>query len=55
MAARLSTLRASRTLLPGLFIFNDFWYSFLFEAESTPGPVRPEGLGQLKKKHLIRI
>jgi hypothetical protein len=32
-----------------LFIFKDSWYSFLLEAESTPGPVRPEGLGQFKK------
>jgi hypothetical protein len=46
MAARLSALRAGRTLPPGFFIFKDSWYSFLLEAESTPGPVRPEGLGQ---------
>jgi hypothetical protein len=38
MAARLSALRAGRTLPPGLFIFKDSWYSFLLEAESTPGP-----------------
>jgi hypothetical protein len=55
MAARLSALRAGRTLPPGFFffiiiIFKDSWYSFLLETESTPGPVRPEGLGQLKKK-----
>jgi hypothetical protein len=49
MAARLSALRASRTLSPGFFIFKDSWYSFLLEAESTPGPVRPEGLGHFKK------
>jgi hypothetical protein len=50
MAARLSALRASRTLPPGFFIFfKDSWYSFLLEAESTPRPVRPEGLGQFKK------
>jgi hypothetical protein len=49
MAARLSALRAGRTLLPGFFIFKDSWYSFLLEAQSTPGPVRPEGLGQFKK------
>jgi hypothetical protein len=49
MAARLSALRAGRTLLPGFFIFKDS--SFLLEAESTPGPVRLEGLGQLKKKN----
>jgi hypothetical protein len=42
MAARLSALRASRTLPPGFFIFKDSWYSFLLEAES-------EGLGQFKK------
>jgi hypothetical protein len=41
MAARLSALRADRTLPPGFFIiFKDSWYSFLLEAESTPGPVR---------------
>jgi hypothetical protein len=50
MAARLSALCAGRTLPPGLFIFKDSWYSFLLEAESTPGPVQPEGLGQFKKK-----
>jgi hypothetical protein len=49
MAARLSALRAGRTLLLGLFIFKDSRYSFLLEAESTPGPVRPEGLGKFKK------
>jgi hypothetical protein len=49
MAARLSALRVGRTLPPGFFIFEVSWYSFLLEAESTPGPVRPEGLGQLKK------
>jgi hypothetical protein len=36
-------------LYPQVFIFKDSWYSFLLEAESTPGPVRPEGLGELKK------
>jgi hypothetical protein len=46
MAARLSALCASRTLPPGFFIFKDSWYSFLLEAESTPGPVRPEGHGK---------
>jgi hypothetical protein len=46
VAARLSALRAGRTLPPGFFIiFLDSWYSFLLEAESTPGSVRPEGLG----------
>jgi hypothetical protein len=49
MAARLSALRADCTLPPGFFIFKDSWHSFLLEAESTPGPVRPEGLGQFKK------
>jgi hypothetical protein len=49
MAARLSALRAGRTLPSGFFIFKDSWYSFLLEAESTPGPVRPEELGQFKK------
>jgi hypothetical protein len=50
MVARLSALRAGRNLPPGFFIlFKDSWYSFLLEAESTPGPVRLEGLGQFKK------
>jgi hypothetical protein len=49
MAARLSALRAGHTLPPGFFIFKHSWYSFLLEAESTQGPVRPEGLGQFKK------
>jgi hypothetical protein len=49
MAARWSALSAGRTLPTGFFIFKDSWYSFLLEAESTPGPVRPEGLGQFKK------
>jgi hypothetical protein len=48
MAARLSALRAGRNLPPAFFIFKDSWYSFLLEAESTPGPVRLEGLGQFK-------
>jgi hypothetical protein len=56
MAARLSALRASRTLPPGFFFFffffKDSWYSFMLEAESTPGPVRQEGLGKFKKIHL---
>jgi hypothetical protein len=49
MAARLSALRGGRTLPPGFFIFKDSWYSFLLEAESTAGPVQPEGLGEFKK------
>jgi hypothetical protein len=49
MAARLSALHAGCTLPTGFFIFKDSWYSFLLEAESTPGPVRLEGLGQFKK------
>jgi hypothetical protein len=49
MAARLSALRAGRTLPPGFSIFKYSWYSFLLEAEWTPGPVRPEGLGKLQK------
>jgi hypothetical protein len=49
MAARLSALRAGSTLPPGFFIFKDSWYSFLLGAELTPGPVRPEGLDELKK------
>jgi hypothetical protein len=43
MAARLSALRAGHTF------FKDFKDPFLLEAELTPGPVRPEGLGQFKK------
>jgi hypothetical protein len=38
MAARLSALRASRTLHPNLFIFKDSWYIMWLEE-----------LGQLKK------
>jgi hypothetical protein len=53
MAARLSALHNSRTLPPGFFIFKGSWYSFLLEAESTLGPVWPEGLGRFKKIHLI--
>jgi hypothetical protein len=49
MAAKLSALRAGRTLPPGFFIFKDSWYSFLLKAELTSGPVRPEGLGEFKK------
>jgi hypothetical protein len=49
MAARLSALRTGRTLPPGFFIFKDSLSSFLLEAESTPGAVRPEGLDQFKK------
>jgi hypothetical protein len=44
MAARLSALRAGRTLPSGFFIFKDSWYSFLLEAI-----MRPEVLGQFKK------
>jgi hypothetical protein len=36
MAARLSALRAGRSL-PPRFLFYDSWYSFLLEAESTQG------------------
>jgi hypothetical protein len=35
MAARLSALRASRTLPPGFFIFKESWYSFLLVAENS--------------------
>jgi hypothetical protein len=49
MVARLSALRTGHTLPPGFFIFKDSWYSFMLEAESIPGPVQPEGLGQFKK------
>jgi hypothetical protein len=44
----LSALCAGRALPPDSFILKDSWYSFLLEAESTPGPVRPEGFGQFK-------
>jgi hypothetical protein len=43
MAVSLSALRAGRPLSPPQ---EDSWYSFLLEAESTPGL---EGLGQLKE------
>jgi hypothetical protein len=34
---------------PHFYPQEDSWYSFLLEAESTPGPyLRREGLGQLK-------
>jgi hypothetical protein len=49
MAAKLSALHAGPTLPPGFFIFKDSWYSFLLEAESAPGPVWLEALGQFKK------
>jgi hypothetical protein len=39
--ARLSPLRTGR-----LYTRKQSWYSFLLEAESIPGPVRPEGLCQ---------
>jgi hypothetical protein len=47
MVARLSALRAGR-FLPQ----EDSWYSFLLEADSTPGRaiVPLEGLGKVKKK-----
>jgi hypothetical protein len=35
-----------------LYFFKDSWYSFLLEAESTPGPVRPEGLGNNNNNNL---
>jgi hypothetical protein len=38
MAVRLSTLRTGRTLLPRNITFFCFWYSFMSEAEWTPGP-----------------
>jgi hypothetical protein len=53
MAARLSALRAGRTLPPGFFFsffFLDSWCSFLLQAESTPGP---EGLDKLEKKFTL--
>jgi hypothetical protein len=47
MAVSLSALRNGRALLPQ----KGSWYSFLLEAEKTPGPkVWLEGLGKLKKK-----
>jgi hypothetical protein len=51
MAARLSALRANCTFTPRFlyFFLKDSWYSIILEAELTPGPVRPEGLGQFKK------
>jgi hypothetical protein len=39
---------APAALFPQVSLFfKDSWYSFLLEAESTPGPVQPEGLGQI--------
>jgi hypothetical protein len=50
MAVRMLALRAGRTLLPT----NIFWYSFLIEVESTPGPyVRLKGLGKLNDLFII--
>jgi hypothetical protein len=39
--------RTERTLLPRNIIFC-FWYSFMLDAEWTPGLDLPEGLDQLK-------
>jgi hypothetical protein len=39
----------SLTRRPPFTTQEDSWYSFLLEAESIPGPVRLEGLYQLKK------
>jgi hypothetical protein len=50
MAARFSALRAGRPLPPPPPPQEDSWYSFLLEAESTPGAMlRLEGLDKLKK------
>jgi hypothetical protein len=49
MAVRLSAPRASRT-----YPQEDSWYSILLEAESTPGPVQLEGLGQGPKVEAYR-
>jgi hypothetical protein len=41
---------APAALYPQVSLFlKDSWYPFLLEAESTPGPVRPEELGEFKK------
>jgi hypothetical protein len=49
--AVMSALRSGRPFPPP---HEDSWYSFVLEAESTPGPyLRLEGLGKLKKIHLI--
>jgi hypothetical protein len=46
MAMSLSALRARLRFT----LQEDSWYSFLLEAESTPGPIlRMEALGELKK------
>jgi hypothetical protein len=43
-------LYAPAALYPQVSLFLKIpWYSFLLEAESTLGPVRPEGLGKFKK------
>jgi hypothetical protein len=53
MPVRLLALRAGHHLPPPP-PQEDTWYLFLLEAESTPrAVVRLEGLGQLKKIHLI--
>jgi hypothetical protein len=49
MAARLSALRAGRTLPSGFFIVKDSWYSFLLEAESTLGHKTIGGKKERKK------
>jgi hypothetical protein len=38
---------------PETLLFLCFWYSFLLENDKPQGLVRPEGLGNFKKNHLI--
>jgi hypothetical protein len=53
MAVRLSALRTGRALFPET-LFLCFWYSFLLEAEQTPGPCAAGRIRQIKKCiHLI--
>jgi hypothetical protein len=54
MAARLSALRAGRTLPPGIFFFLRFLVLISVRGCVDPRAiVRPEGLGKLEKIHLI--
>jgi hypothetical protein len=47
MAVRVSSSLIGRTLLTTNIFYFCLSYKFLLEAEQTPGPMRPEGLGDL--------
>jgi hypothetical protein len=49
MTARLSALRAGRTLLPINITFSASGTHFCYRQNEPQGPVRPEGLDKLKK------